>query len=87
MSTKLANGKLRIEDVVAAAEAGKLQEAFGTGTAAVISPVGTLHCKGQNYRVADGKTGVLSQRLYDYMLALQYGKERDPFGWVERIDL
>lgn len=74
-----------IDDVVAAQKDKTLKEVFGTGTAAIISPVGTIHYKNVDYQVADGKTGELSQKLYDYLLALQYGYEEDSFGWVEKI--
>jgi len=76
-----------VEEVVAAAEQGTLQEAFGTGTAAIISPVGRFCYEDKEHLVADGHTGTLSLKLYDYILAPQYGKEEDPFGWIERIDL
>jgi len=49
--------------------------------------VGEFRYRGKDYRVGDGKTGRLSQRLYDFLLALQYGREEDPFNWIERIDL
>lgn len=77
--------KFSIDEVISAQKSGALKEVFGTGTAAIISPVATIHYQGQNFTVADGKTGKLSQRLYDYLLDLQYGKQPDPFGWVERI--
>lgn len=83
---KVSERQLGIDEVVAAAEKGTLREAFGTGTAAVISPVGNFFHKGKTYRVADGKTGPLSQKLYEHILAVQYGKEPDPYGWTERID-
>ena len=78
---------LAIDDLVQAAEQGTLQEVFGTGTAAIISPVGRFSYKDKEHLVADGRTGSLSLKLYEYILALQYGKQEDPFGWVERIDL
>ena len=84
---KVTERKLSIDDVVAAAQDGSLREAFGTGTAAIISPVGSFQYQETKYQVGDGITGELSQRLYDYILGLQYGREEDPFGWVERIDL
>ena len=77
---------LSIEEVREAADKGTLREVFGTGTAAVISPVGSIYYKGKTYRVADGKTGPISQKLYDHILAIQYGREPDPYGWTERID-
>jgi branched-chain amino acid aminotransferase len=84
---KVSERMLSIEEVVAAAERGTLKEVFGTGTAAVISPVGSFWYKGKTHRVADGNTGHLSNKLYEHILDLQYGREADPYGWVERIDL
>jgi len=76
---------LTIDEVIAAAESGDLKEAFGTGTAAVISPVGQITFRGKDYLVAGGKMGDLSLRLYNEIIAIQYGKKADPYGWVERI--
>ena len=58
---------------------------FATGTAAVISPVGVIGYKGKDFQVADGYTGELSQRLYDEITSIQYGRREDPFGWRLRI--
>jgi len=77
--------QLTINDIIAAAKAGTLEEAFGTGTAAVISPVGSIHFKGQDYQVADGRTGALSLKLYDEITGIQLGKKPDPFGWVVKV--
>ena len=71
--------------VVAAASNGKLKEAFGTGTAAVISPVGQITYKDKDYVIAGGKMGELSQKLYDEIVAIQYAEKPDPYGWVEKI--
>ena len=62
-----------------------LQEAFGAGTAAVISPVGILAHKGKDFQVGNGKTGPVSMRFYEHLTGIQYGKESDPFGWLELI--
>jgi branched-chain amino acid aminotransferase len=74
-----------IDEVVAAATSGSLKEAFGTGTAAVISPVGQITYKERDYVIAGGKMGELSQRLYDEIVAIQYAEKPDPYGWVEKI--
>lgn len=74
-----------IKEVFSAAESGRLKEAFGTGTAAVISPVGQITYKDNDYVIAGGKMGELSQRLYDEIVAIQYGEKPDSYGWVERI--
>jgi branched-chain amino acid aminotransferase len=64
---------------------GKLKEVFGTGTAAVISPVGEIHYEDQHIIVNDGKIGPLSQKLYDEITGIQYGEKVDDFGWCYLI--
>ena len=83
---KITERSLVIDEVIDAANDGRLKEAFGTGTAAVISPVGQITYKGEDHIVAGGKMGELSRRLYDEIVAIQYGKKPDPYGWVTRID-
>jgi len=58
---------------------------WGTGTAAVISPVGELGYKGERYVIGDGKTGALTQRLYDTIVGIQYGTEPDTHGWTRLL--
>ena len=77
--------RLTIDEVFAANEDGSLKEIFGTGTAAVISPVGSLHYKGKDCLIHGGKTGPLSQKLFDEIQAIQYGDKEDPYGWVVRL--
>jgi branched-chain amino acid aminotransferase len=83
---KVSERSLSIDEVINAAENGSLKEAFGTGTAAVISPVGQMSYKGEDYKIAGKKMGELSQRLYDELIAIQYGEADDPHGWRIRID-
>ena len=83
---KVSERSLSIDEVIEAAKEGSLKEAFGTGTAAVISPVGQITYRGEDHVVAGGKMGELSQRLYDEIVAIQYGEKTDTHGWVERID-
>ena len=71
---------IAIEEVLAAARAGTL-EMWGTGTAAVISPVGELGYKGERYSINGGRTGALTQQLYDTIVGIQYGTTADPHGW------
>ncbi|MFO7784877.1 MAG: branched-chain amino acid aminotransferase [Thermodesulfobacteriota bacterium] len=78
---KVSERPLAIDEITAAAENGGLKEAFGAGTAAVISPVGQLTYKGRDFSVAGGRMGELSQRLYDEIVAIQYGEKDDPYGW------
>jgi branched-chain amino acid aminotransferase len=83
---KIEERALSIDEVTSAARNGRLKEAFGTGTAAVISPVGQITYKGKDHIVAGGNMGEISQRLYDEITAIQYRKKKDPHGWVKRID-
>jgi branched-chain amino acid aminotransferase len=73
-----------IEEVTAAAQAGRL-EMWGTGTAAVISPVGELGYKGERYVINGGQTGALTQKLYDTIVGIQYGTAPDPHGWTRLL--
>jgi branched-chain amino acid aminotransferase len=77
--------KISIDEVVAASQDGSLQEVFGTGTAAVISPVGELSYKGREYIINNGQTGELSQRLFEELQAIQNGGKEDPFKWTVRV--
>ena len=83
---KVSERALSIDEIVESAQAGKLQEAFGTGTAAVISPVGKLAYKGVEHVINGGKSGPLALKLFDAISRLQRGEAEDPFGWVRRID-
>lgn len=83
---KVSERPISIDEVVDYAHSGKLQECFGTGTAAVISPVGMLSHRGKEVTINNSKVGPLAKKFYDYLTALQHGEVEDPFGWVERID-
>ncbi len=85
MGSKVTERSISIEEVVAAVEDGTLQEIFGSGTAAVISPVSLFRYKGKDYVVGDGKTGELSAKLFEEMTGMQTGVKPDPYGWVINI--
>ncbi len=78
--------RLSIEEVIEGIESGRLKECFGTGTAAVISPVGALHYRGREYVINGGETGPLARRLFDELTGIQYGEKEDPFGWTMILD-
>ena len=82
---KMTERFLSIDEVIQAAKNGRLKEAFGTGTAAVISPVGEIAYRGEDIVVAGGKMGDVSRRLYDEIVAIQYAEKEDPYGWREVI--
>lgn len=74
--------KVSMEELKEAHALGSLEEVFGTGTAAVISPVGELNWKDEKFVVNNGETGELSQKLYDTLTGIQTGKVEDPFDWA-----
>ena len=79
-------GKLAIADIMQAAREGKLEEVFGTGTAAVVSPVKELVWKGEHAYIGDGKIGPVTQKLYDTMTGMQWGKIPDTKGWIVPVE-
>ncbi len=82
---KVSEKKISIDDVLSANENGSLQEVFGTGTAAVISPVGEINYKGQICSINKGKTGGLAQKLFDELQAIQNGYQKDPYNWMVEV--
>lgn len=78
--------RITIDELIQAAQNGDLEEAFGTGTAAVISPMGELNYKGKKYTINDNKIGPVSQKLYDSLTGIQYGKLEDKLGWITPIE-
>ncbi len=77
--------RITIDEVLSGIENGSVTEVFGAGTAAVISPVGILAHKGKDFRIRNGETGPVAIRFYKHLTGIQYGKESDPFGWLELI--
>ena len=75
-----------IADIMKAAEDGKLEEVFGTGTAAVVSPVKELRWKGQVAHISGGQIGPMTQKLYDTLTGIQWGKLPDEKGWTVPVD-
>ena len=73
--------KISVDELIEAQKSGALEEVFGTGTAAVISPVGKLRYKDDVMTIGDGGIGTLSQKLYDTVTGIQTGKLEDKFGW------
>jgi len=76
---------ITIDEVFAAADQGTLREVWATGTAAVISPVGELAYQGRRLVVNEGRIGDLAQKLYDTIVAIQYGAAPDPHGWTVAV--
>ena len=76
---------LKAEDLMRYGHEGKLEEVFGTGTAAVISPVGKLKYKDDVITINDMKTGELTQKLYDTLTGIQWGRLPDKYGWTVEV--
>lgn len=77
--------KIGISEVLNVHASGKLDEIFGSGTAAVISPVGEIKYGDTVIAVSDGKVGAMANRFYKELTDIQYGKTKDPAGWIEPI--
>jgi branched-chain amino acid aminotransferase len=76
---------ISIDEVIEANASGALEEVFGTGTAAVISPVGSLYYKGHTITLNQGRTGELSQKMFDVLQGIQYRKHPDAHAWLEPL--
>ena len=77
---------LEIDEVVRDISLGKVTEVFGSGTAAVLSPVGTLSYKDQKYIVNNNQVGIVTKTIYESLVDIQYGRKHDKFGWVYKLD-
>jgi branched-chain amino acid aminotransferase len=73
---------LSIDELTEAMKNGTLEEAWGCGTAAVVSPIGRLCYQDVEYTVNNGEIGPVTQALYDTLTGIQWGKIEDPYHWV-----
>ena len=83
---KVSERLLPIDEIVDNYKKGTLKEAFGTGTAAVISPIGELKYGDLVMKINDGKIGPISQMLYDTLTGIQWGRIPDEFGWTQVVE-
>ena len=82
---KVSERMLSIDELVEAYKAGNLKEAFGTGTAAVISPVGELKYGDLKMTINNNPIGEISQRLYDELTGIQWGRKEDTRDWIVKV--
>jgi len=82
---KVSERKISIDELLQAHASGKLQEVFGAGTAAVISPVGEIKYHDRVFSIADGNVGPVARKYYDAITGIQYGKAEDPLGWIVQV--
>jgi branched-chain amino acid aminotransferase len=78
---KVSERPLSMDEILAACNKGIMKEAFASGTAAIVSPIGQICYKDKEYPINEGKTGALTEKLYREILEIQYGEKDDPFGW------
>ena len=82
---KVSERLLSVDELLDALEKGTLEEAWGCGTAAVVSPIGKLAFGDKEYVVGGGKIGEVTQKLYDILTGIQWGKVEDTFAWVHKL--
>ena len=82
---KVSERLISIDELECALKEGKLEEAWGCGTAAVISPIGELCYKGEKFAINNGEIGAVTKHLYDTLTGIQWGKTADTFGWTLEI--
>ncbi len=85
MGMEVEERRVSVQELFDAYREGKLTEAFGTGTAAVISPVGILEYRGDLIKLSDGEIGEVSMGIYNNLTAIQWGKKEDVYGWIEKL--
>lgn len=85
MGLKVEERRIDVNDLMVDLKSGKITEAFGSGTAAVVTPVGTLCYAGENVQVGNGGVGKHTQTLYDTLTGIQTGKIEDKFGWITKV--
>ncbi len=82
---KVSERLISVDELLSAAQNGKLEEAWGTGTAAVVSPIGHLFYKDVDYTVSNNEIGALTQKLYDELTGIQWGTKPDTRGWCYKV--
>ncbi len=82
---KVSERLLSVDELIEAMENGTLEEAWGCGTAAVVSPIGQLYYDGKTYTINNNEIGDVTHALYEKLTGIQWGKIEDPYGWTMEI--
>jgi branched-chain amino acid aminotransferase len=82
---EVAERKISINEVFEVHASGRLQEVFGSGTAAAISPVGLIKYGDQTIQIGEGKVGPVAEQFFKDLTDIQYGKVEAPEGWIEKV--
>ena len=85
MGYKVSERLISVDELIEALKTGNLEEAWGCGTAAVVSPIGRFYYNDVEYDVNNGQIGEVTQKLYDTLTGIQWGKLSDDFGWIYKI--
>ena len=85
MGYKVTERLLSVDELMDAIESGKLEEAWGCGTAAVVSPIGRLMYKDVEHVIGGEQIGEVTKKLYDTLTGIQWGRLPDTNGWIEKI--
>ena len=83
---KVEERRISTDEIVKAQKEGRLNEVFGSGTAAVISPVGVLNFRGEDLIINNNEMGAISRHAYDRITSIQNGTAPDEFGWVVHVN-
>lgn len=83
---KVTERRISVDELISCAADGSLEEAFGSGTAAVVSPIGELNYNGKAYVIGEGEIGEVTQKLYDQLTGIQWGRCEDPYGWTVIVE-
>lgn len=85
MGISVEEKRFTIDELIDGIQSGTVTEVFGSGTAAIISPVNRISFKGNEYVVGNDGVGEVSERIYNQLLGIQYGTEVDPFNWIQEV--
>lgn len=85
--TDVEERRISIDEIFEAHNNGSLKEVFGAGTAAVISPVGLIHHKGESITLNQSEIGPFAKKMFDRLTGIQYGKMEDTFGWTHPVQV
>ena len=83
---KVSERLISVDELIKALSEGRLEEAWGTGTAAVVSPIGKLMYNDVEYEINERKIGSVTKKLYDILTDIQWGRAEDSFGWICEIE-
>ncbi|MDO5026937.1 MAG: branched-chain amino acid aminotransferase [Tissierellia bacterium] len=83
---KVEERKISVQELIKGLEEGRVKEAFGTGTAAVITPIGSFTCENKDYVVGDFEVGKITMSLYESLMGIQRGKIEDKHAWTKILD-